>query len=281
MANLIPVRSAKSGSEWTLNDLESYHISLSQVEPLPFFGLQELPQPSVDQELLTIADAAPMRNDRHAELITLLDLAMMPQKGDEPPWMILSSNSSGLWAMFIENEWPARGLTSSSLSVANPGAQRTDVCIVDRSRNDVLLVVQEDRRLENREPVNARAQLVAEAVAAFNENNIQRDAVGLPPFVEKARDFVIVDSVLRACSSQVIPGIVMVGTSPSFFKIPVTQSLSTHIRHGTYPPEVTCVTYCYPPVPRPARRLSEGMKPLDNRREILKCYEAFKAIVGI
>lgn len=61
----------------------------------------------------------------------------------------------------------------------------------------------------------------------------------------------------------------------------VTQTLSTHIRYGTYPPEEICVTYCYPPVPRPAHRHSEGMKPLDNRREILKCYEAFKGIVGI
>lgn len=78
-----------------------------------------------------------------------------------------------------------------------------------------------------------------------------------------------------------MPGIVMVGTSPAFFKIPVTQNLSTHIRHGTYPEEETHVAYCYPPVPRPTRRHSEGMKPLDNRREILRCYEAFKAIAGI
>jgi len=78
-----------------------------------------------------------------------------------------------------------------------------------------------------------------------------------------------------------MPGIVMVGTSPAFFKIPVTQTLSTHIRHGTYPLEETRVTYCYPTVPRPSRRRSEGMKPLDNRREILKCYEAFKASMGI
>ena len=38
MANLI--RSAKSGSDWTVNDLDSYHISLNQVTPLLFFGLQ-------------------------------------------------------------------------------------------------------------------------------------------------------------------------------------------------------------------------------------------------
>ncbi|KAH9969995.1 hypothetical protein BGW80DRAFT_1525668 [Lactifluus volemus] len=56
-----------------------------------------------------------------------------------------------------------------------------------------------------------------------------------------------------------MPGIVMVGTLPVFFKIPVTKTLSSHICHGTYPPEETLVTYCYPPTPRPACCLSKGM----------------------
>jgi hypothetical protein len=38
MANLN--RSAKSSSNWTPNDLDSYHISLNQVDPLLFFGLK-------------------------------------------------------------------------------------------------------------------------------------------------------------------------------------------------------------------------------------------------
>ena len=38
MANL--PRSAKSGSDWTLNDLESYNINLNQQQPLEFFGMQ-------------------------------------------------------------------------------------------------------------------------------------------------------------------------------------------------------------------------------------------------
>ncbi|KAH9969998.1 hypothetical protein BGW80DRAFT_1117132, partial [Lactifluus volemus] len=59
MANLI--RSAKSGNDWTLNDLESYNITLNKVKPLPFFGLQELPPPSVDEELLNISDASHMQ----------------------------------------------------------------------------------------------------------------------------------------------------------------------------------------------------------------------------
>ena len=78
-----------------------------------------------------------------------------------------------------------------------------------------------------------------------------------------------------------MPGIVMVGTSPTFFKIPITQTLSAHISHGTYPLEETHVTFCYPPVPHPDCLDSEGMKPLDNRYEILRCYEAFREIVGI
>ena len=78
-----------------------------------------------------------------------------------------------------------------------------------------------------------------------------------------------------------MPGIVMIGTSPTFLKIPITQTLSTHVRLGTHPSNETCVTYCYPPIPRPSQLRGEGMKPLESRHEILKCYEAFKGIVGI
>ena len=65
MANII--RTAKSGGDWTLNELDSYHITLNQLNPLQFFGVQvnglfslwlrtlattfasqEMPQPLVD-----------------------------------------------------------------------------------------------------------------------------------------------------------------------------------------------------------------------------------------
>jgi len=36
----------------------------------------------------------------------------------------------------------------------------------------------------------AQAQLVVEAVAAFNENNVQREADGPPPLAEKVGHFV-------------------------------------------------------------------------------------------
>lgn len=80
---------------------------------------------------------------------------------------------------------------------------------------------------------------------------------------------------------QVIPGIVMIGTAPIFYKTEVTAELEYSIRHGLYPPNATVVSKHQPTVPRPNRRWSEGMKPLDSRSHIMRCYEAFKPIIGI
>ncbi|KAF8329842.1 uncharacterized protein EI90DRAFT_2856818, partial [Cantharellus anzutake] len=54
-------RFAKSASDWTLSDLDTYNISLNQVDHLAFFGIQELPQPSVDQEVLSNIDGSAMQ----------------------------------------------------------------------------------------------------------------------------------------------------------------------------------------------------------------------------
>jgi len=78
-----------------------------------------------------------------------------------------------------------------------------------------------------------------------------------------------------------MPGIVMKGTVPRFYKIPVTKDLLEHVAHGTYPPDPIRVTFCSPPVPRLDLLLSEGMRPLDNGRHILSCFDAFKTVVGI
>lgn len=71
-------------------------------------------------------------------------------------------------------------------------------------------------------------------------------------------------------------GIIMIGTSPMFYRIPITTELITHLQIGERPPTETVVLSHVPTIPRLDRRLSEGMKPLDNRKAILQCYEAFK-----
>ena len=223
-----------------------------------------------------------MQQDRHAELITYLDLAMLPELG-ETAVLILLSSFSRLWVMFVENEWHARGRTSPSLFVAKAGMQRpTSVSSIDLR---TILYFSSSRRTRGWSAGSlSMRKLSLWQMQSGLLTRIMRTGKRLDSLLWWKRW--VISRVCwpfseRLLFSQVIPGIVMVGTSPTFFKIPVTGTLSTHIRHGTYPPEETHVTYCHPPVPRPAHRRSEGMKPLESRREILRCYEAFKEIVGI
>jgi hypothetical protein len=76
MANLS--RSAKSGSDWTQGDLDSYNIHVKVKDTATFFGILDLPQPHVDPEILNVESADNMTVDKNAELITLLDIAMIP-----------------------------------------------------------------------------------------------------------------------------------------------------------------------------------------------------------
>jgi hypothetical protein len=148
-----------------------------------------LPQPLVDEELLANVDAGAMQQDRHAELITYLDLALIPEKGETA----VDDFAVELFKVlgYVRRERVARTRVDLRFFICGENRHvKTDVCIVDRSQNDILLIVQEDKRLELGEPVNARAQLVAEAVAAFNENNAQREAIGLPTMAEKVSHIV-------------------------------------------------------------------------------------------
>ena len=186
MANLI--RSAKSGSDWTLNDLDSYNIELHRQNHLAFFGVQALPPPQVDAELLNTTEANDMVQDRNAELINLLDLATTTSSGESA----VDDFSVELFKAlgYVRRNRVAR--TRKDLSLLVCGERRhaqTDVCIVDRLQNDIILLVQEDKRVEGGENVDARAQLVAEAIAAFTENNMNRELADLPPLAEKVCNF--------------------------------------------------------------------------------------------
>lgn len=130
-----------------------------------------------------------MQQDPHAQLITLLDLAMIPEKGETA----IDDFAVELFKVlgYVRRERVARTRVDLPLFICGEVRYaRTDVCIVDRSQNDILLLVQEDKRLEHWESINARAQLVAEAVAAYNENNARSEAAGLPPMAEKVSHFV-------------------------------------------------------------------------------------------
>ena len=258
MANLL--RTAKSGSDWSEAELHAYNIVVELQDAATFFGVDPLPQPAVADELLNIYVADDMTLDANYKLLRYMDLAMNPVPTQESAVNDFAVHLLTLLG-YVPRTRMARTHTDIPLTIC--GEQRhakTDVCIIDS--DDILLLVQEDKRhmdLKDPEP-----QLIAEAIAAFQANNYRRTRIlGQDPIYHK-----------------VMPGITLKGTSPIFYKIPVTAQLAQSIAFGVYPATPTIVHAHLPAVARPARRLSEGMKPLDNRACIFSCYEAFKRFVN-
>ena len=136
---------------------------------------------------------------------------------------------------------------------------KTDVRITDAQ--GILMLVQEDKRHLGND--DAEAQLIAEAIDAFNANNNTRRDLGLDPL-----------------PSKLMPGVTMRGTAPIFYKIPVTMALATCVGVGAFPDTPTTVYVHVPNVSKPEHLWSEGMIPLANRWEILYRFEAFKRFVS-
>ena len=167
MAN--PIRSAKSGNDWTENDLEAYNIQFQFEDAATFFGDSTLPLPDIDEEILTTLEADDMLHDNNAELINLLDLAM--GFSEEPA---VNDFAIELFKRlgYVKRNRVAR--TQKDISFFNSGEwkyTKADICLLDLSQDDVLPLVQEDKRSFPEELRDPRPQLIAEAIAAFDRNN--------------------------------------------------------------------------------------------------------------
>ena len=79
-------------------------------------------------------------------------------------------------------------------------------------------------------------------------------------------------SVLEAMT---IPCITMVGTTPTFYLVPVTKELSDAVMTGQHPPTQTQVLKCVT-VAGHQRRISDGMADIEFRKLTLKRFVAFK-----
>ena len=258
MTNLL--RTAKLGSDWSQAELHAYNIVVEFQDAPTFFGVNPLPQPAVAGELLNNVAADDMVNDANYKLLRYMDLAMDPVPAQESAVDDFAVHLLTLLG-YVPRARMARTRADIPLTICGQECHaKTDVCIVDS--DDILLLVQEDKR--HKEPKDPEPQLVAEAIAAFQTNNYRRTHIlGQDPIAHK-----------------LMPGISLKGTSPIFYKIPVTIQLAQSVALGVYPAVPTVVHAHLHAVARPARRLSEGMKPLDNRATIFACYEAFKRFVN-
>jgi hypothetical protein len=65
----------------------------------------------------------------------------------------------------------------------------------------------------------------------------------------------------------------MIGTVPTFLRIPITQELCEAVTNNEKPLKPTVFYSCEPDLPDGE---VDGMKSAHNRRVILACFEAFK-----
>ena len=174
MANLI--RSPKSGSDWSPVDLEAYNIVVDFNNTPSFFGVDHLPQPTVDPEVWTTQDAKDMVSDRNAELVCLLELATHIVPDEESA---VTDFAIALFKLlgYVRRDRIARTRKDISYLICEEWKlAKTDACLLDTQKNDILLVVQEDKTHLG-QPRNVTHRLVASAIAAFEYNNRMRDQV--------------------------------------------------------------------------------------------------------
>jgi hypothetical protein len=252
------IRTPKSASDWTDNELDAYRVVIKEQTISSFFGTGELPEPNCPQDFLHNRTATENIDRATDSLLWYMEeTAMQPRLGEAPVDQFAR-------ALFDATSFTSRRVHSSirrPLQLLIGGEQRsaqTDVCLVyDRT---VLLLVQEDKA-EDRPAGYGEAQLIAEAVAARQCN--------------------VRNGVLSREATEIIPAILMIGTYPIFYRIPVSAELSLSIASLSYPAIETVVTKCLPEVPRPESKYVEGMHPLDNRAAILRYLEAFRRHVFI
>ncbi|KAJ6477670.1 hypothetical protein C8R45DRAFT_766620, partial [Mycena sanguinolenta] len=79
-------------------------------------------------------------------------------------------------------------------------------------------------------------------------------------------------------TDKVFPGIVMIGSAPTFYLIPVSEALVSAVRRGQYPSIPTVIKKLRPPVNDMREYIEKGMESLSNRRLMFQVLGAFRQV---
>ncbi|CAA7263109.1 unnamed protein product [Cyclocybe aegerita] len=263
MANT--TRWPKSANEWTADDLRAYNISVSSVPAYEFFSCPPPPNSSldklVDPAILTSPCPGPYPNcntnpdlPHHVEqYLGYLSLATRTTPLDPNRESAIVSFSAKTLKLLGFHGRDRIGEDRERESEQGEGQEmvqkvvtmhyelpftictttrvaQTGVCLISMRPTMVLLVLIADptqptavtESKANASSPNAEAHLIASAIATFESNNAKRSSRGLPAF-----------------SSMTVPGIVMHGTCPTFYLVPVTRELSESVMCGVWPENST------------------------------------------
>jgi len=251
-------RSPKSASDWTDHDLKSYNIGILTCTPEEFFPAG--PDPSLDHLDPAILNSPLGLTDRicsseAATYLDAIDLAVkIPQERQVDGFV-----TETLRVLGFDN--PPASITSGYITpltiCGETRKAQTDICAIHVPTLILLVLVENKTLHNNRDP---EAQVIAEAIAAFQHNNDRRTELNL-----------------GALDTMTIPCITLSGTRPTFYLVPVTTELSEAVGDGRPSLIRTSVLRCSTGVRR-ARRSSTGMADIDYRKLALRHFLAFKGL---
>ncbi|KAF8584126.1 hypothetical protein K439DRAFT_1633774 [Ramaria rubella] len=253
MANII--RSAKSASDWSPSELKAYRIEMDDVSEVEFFGapVSELP---FETDFLRFENGYDMSDSSSARLAWAMREALT-QRGDVEPNVDLFATRLLDFMEYTNNRRQVKWRQDLTFTICGETrSAKADISIVvvpcSHTEGSTILLIEEDKKTGKGEPVQ---RMIPEAMAAFEHNNNMRRTKHLPPR-----------------EKQVIPAITLVGTTPTFYLVPITLALMEAVGTGQYPAADTYVRRFKP-------ETVLGMVYLKDRRKVLEYYHAFKRFV--
>ena len=255
MSNYNIRRSAKSGSDWSEQEMLAYRITIDHLTPLQFFGHDPNTKPYPFSEHLLSTENPTIAHDisdEEYEFLAFLQQALEPDvlepAIDEFGRQLLKAGG------FQERGTLLRTRVAIPITICGDSTRlaQTDVCLVGIDTG-VLLIVQ--TRQSSQDPV---AQLMA-AIATYQANNKLRASRSLSPLL-----------------TMNIPCITMSGTQSEFYIVPVTQQLSQAVITAQCPRAETVAMHCT--LPPPPKGSMPGLRDPEYRRTVLKYYSSFRSL---
>ena len=260
MATIRPAKPSAKPDDWTQYELYFYGIFIRTQNKQEFFGVADLPAPVIPSlaGFMTTEYREHAADGETRKLLHYLDLVLDPQIGQEAA---VDNFAVRLLEKLGYDEGDRIIYIRRALPIVISGVHyitQADVCVMDED-DQVLLILQDTLLPGLKDP---EPQIVAKAIAAYQSNNeVRETSLNLPPL-----------------PTITFPAISMIGTKFIFYKITVREHLSSAVLRGWNRSADASVVRYIPVLP--TRRHGVGMRPLENRAEILACLAAFKQFMG-
>jgi hypothetical protein len=229
-------------TRWTWADLTAYNIKFCSPPMKAFFGIDVLPPVPMTSGFATTEVSFRMHHQEDIALTFAMKQATYAYGNVKPAV-----------ELFATKLLDAIGYTSTRrLLILHQDLQleicdkmrhaKPDISLVQADiRHNILktlLIVHEDKK---RTSSDSSPQMMAEAVATFQYNNDLRYMRGLPSCHHQVSYLGIMYITNMLTITQDIPAIILVGSHPIFYIVPVTSELVDAIRRGKHPKNETVV----------------------------------------